>query len=124
VFFACGLHRPSRRRRRRRSSSPPHDRRAGGGLVETVPVALDDNVSVPATAGAVLWLGSLVTPGAWTAHADAVAANLAAAVAVNTVAATGGWLLRTVRLSGMLVGWAIGVVVYASLGLQGWSLLF
>ena len=94
------------------------------GLVETVPVALDDNVSVPATAGAVLWLGSLVTPGAWTAHADAVAANLAAAVAVNTVAATGGWLLRTVRLSGMLVGWAIGVVVYASLGLQGWSLLF
>jgi dolichol kinase len=36
------------------------------GLVETVAIALDDNISVPATAGAVLWLCSLVTADAWT----------------------------------------------------------
>jgi len=48
---------------------------------------------------------------------SAVAANLPAALVVNAVAATGGWLLRTVRLSGMLTGWAIGVAVYAGLGL-------
>jgi uncharacterized protein (TIGR00297 family) len=94
------------------------------GLVETVPIALDDNVSVPATAGAVLWLCSLVTAGAWAGSADAVAANLLPALVVNTVAATGGWLLRTVRLSGMLAGWAIGVAVFASLGAPGWGLLF
>ena len=94
------------------------------GLVETVPVALDDNLSVPATAGAVLWLCSLVTPGAWAGSVDAVTANLAAALLVNTVAATCGWLLRTVRVSGMLAGWAIGVMVYAGLGLPGWALLF
>jgi uncharacterized protein (TIGR00297 family) len=94
------------------------------GLVETVPVALDDNISVPATAGAVLWLCSLATAGAWAGNLDAVTANLAPALVVNAVAAASGWLLRTVRLSGMLVGWAIGVVVYASLGLQGWTLLF
>jgi uncharacterized protein (TIGR00297 family) len=93
-------------------------------LVETVPVALDDNLSVPATAGAVLWLCSLASAAAWTAHLDAVRANLLAAVVVNTVAATGGWLLRTVRLSGMLVGWAIGVTVFACLGAPGWTLLF
>ena len=94
------------------------------GLVETVPVTLDDNISVPATAGATLWLCSLVSEGAWQGHADAVAANLAAALAVNTAAAAGGCLLRTVRLSGMLTGWVIGVVVYAALGLAGWTLLF
>ena len=94
------------------------------GLVETLPIALDDNVSVPATAGAVLWLCSLVTAGAWAAHLDAVRANLLPALIVNTAAATGGWLLGTVRLSGMLVGWAIGVAVFASLGLPGWGLLF
>jgi len=94
------------------------------GLVETVAIALDDNISVPATAGAVLWLCSLVTADAWASHLDAVAANLLPALVVNTVAATGGWLLRTVRLSGMLVGWAIGVAVFASLGAQGWALLF
>ena len=94
------------------------------GLVETVPVALDDNISVPASAGVVLWLCSLVTAAAWTSNRDAVVANLAPALVVNTVAATGGWLLRTVRVSGMLAGWAIGVAVFASLGIEGWSLLF
>jgi dolichol kinase len=94
------------------------------GLVETVPIGLDDNISVPAAAGAVLWLCSLATLGAWAGHAGAVAANVVPALIVNTVAATGGWLLRTVRLSGMMVGWAIGVVVFASLGAAGWALLF
>ena len=94
------------------------------GLVETVPVALDDNISVPATAGAAMWLCSLVSEAAWQGHVDAVVANLAAALAVNTAAAIGGYLLRTVRLSGMLTGWVIGVVVYAAVGLAGWTLLF
>ena len=94
------------------------------GLVETVPIALDDNISVPASAAAVLWLGSLVTAAAWMSNRDAVAANLLPALIVNTAAATGGWLLRTVRVSGMIAGWAIGVAVFACLGLQGWMLLF
>jgi uncharacterized protein (TIGR00297 family) len=94
------------------------------GLVETVPVALDDNISVPAAAGATMWLCSLVSAAAWQEHAGAVLANLAAALAVNTAAAAGGYLLRTVRLSGMLAGWVIGVVVYAAVGLAGWTLLF
>ncbi len=86
------------------------------GLVETVPIALDDNISVPASAGAVLWLCSLATAAAWTSNRDAVAASLAPALVVNTVAAAGGWLLRTVRVSGMIGGWAIGVAVFACLG--------
>jgi uncharacterized protein (TIGR00297 family) len=40
------------------------------------------------------------------------------------VAALGGFALRTVRLSGMLTGWAIGVAVYAGLGGRGWVMLF
>jgi uncharacterized protein (TIGR00297 family) len=94
------------------------------GLVETIPIALDDNISVPATSGAVLWLCSLVTAGAWAGNVEAVAANVVPALVVNTAAATAGWLLRTVRVSGMLAGWAIGVVVFASLGVRGWGLLF
>jgi uncharacterized protein (TIGR00297 family) len=94
------------------------------GLVETVPVALDDNISVPASAGAVLWLSSLVTASAWLSNRDAVVANLLPALIVNTLAAAGGWLLGTVRVSGMVGGWAIGVAVFASLGIQGWALLF
>ena len=42
-------------------------------LVETIPVRLDDNLSVPAAAAAVLWTFSLVTRDAWAASADGVA---------------------------------------------------
>ena len=94
------------------------------GLVETVPIALDDNISVPASAGAVLWLCSLATAGAWMSNRDALVANLAPALVVNAVAAAGGWMLGTVRVSGMIGGWAIGVAVFACLGAAGWALLF
>jgi len=94
------------------------------GFAETVPISLDDNISVPAVAGAALWLSSLVTGAAWSSNRETVLANLLPALIVNTIAAVGGWRLGTVRLSGMLAGWAIGVAVFASLGIQGWSLLF
>jgi uncharacterized protein (TIGR00297 family) len=94
------------------------------GLAETISISLDDNITVPAAAGASLWLCSLVSGAACVASRDAVAANLLPALAVNTVAALAGWRLGTVRVSGMLTGWAIGVAVYASLGLPGWILLF
>jgi uncharacterized protein (TIGR00297 family) len=94
------------------------------GLAETVPIALDDNITVPFTAGAVLWLCGLMNASAWAANRDMVVAGLVYAMAINTVAALGGWALRTVRLSGMLTGWAIGVAVYAGLGWRGWTLLF
>jgi uncharacterized protein (TIGR00297 family) len=94
------------------------------GLAETIPIQLDDNVTVPAVAGAVLWLCGLVTGAACLAHRDAVLANLVPALVVNSVAALAGWRLGTVRFSGMLAGWAIGVAVYAGLGLPGWVLLF
>jgi len=94
------------------------------GFAETVPIALDDNFSVPAVAGASLWLSSLMTAAAWLSSREVVAANMLPALIVNTVAAVGGWRLGTVRLSGMVAGWAIGVAVFASLGLRGWVLLF
>jgi uncharacterized protein (TIGR00297 family) len=94
------------------------------GLAETVPIHLDDNVTVPAVAGSVLWVCSLMTGEAWLASWTVVEANLLPAVLVNAVAAAAGWRLGTVRVSGMLGGWAIGVAVYASLGLPGWALLF
>lgn len=94
------------------------------GLAETVPIALDDNITVPAVSGAVLWLCSLITAGAWAANREMAIASLLPALAINTVAALCGWAARTVRCSGMLTGWAIGVAVYAGLGWRGWALLF
>ena len=97
---------------------------AAAGLAETLPIQLDDNITVPAVAGGALWLGSLVSGEAWLANGSAVAARLAPAAAVNTVAAAAGWIAGTVRASGTFAGWLIGVAVYAGLGPGGWLLLF
>lgn len=93
-------------------------------LVETVPIRLDDNVTVPAVAGAVLWGLSQVDPGSWHAAAPLLRDRLLPALVVNTVAAIGGWRAGTVRPSGMLAGWLIGVIVFVCAGWQGWALLF
>lgn len=94
------------------------------GLAESLPVQLDDNLSVPAVAGASLWLASLVTMDAGRASLPALAASAPAALVVNTVVALGGWRIGTVRASGTITGWAIGVAVYACTGWPGWVLLF
>jgi uncharacterized protein (TIGR00297 family) len=93
-------------------------------LAETLPIELDDNITVPAVAGASLWGLSLIDPIAGAAFTPAVIARVPLALGISAVAALAGWRVGTVRLSGMVTGWAIGVVVWACAGWQGWLLLF
>jgi uncharacterized protein (TIGR00297 family) len=92
-------------------------------FVETIPVRLDDNVSVPATAGAVLWLASLVTLAALDTSARAVVAALPWAIGANLIVAWAGYRARIVSMSGAIVGAAIGVAIYAGGGRNAWLLL-
>ena len=92
-------------------------------LVETIPVRLDDNISVPATAALVLWIASLMTAAAAAGARDAVAAALPWAIGVNLVT---GWLAyraRTVSQSGAISGALVGTIIYAGGGAGAWGLL-
>jgi len=93
-------------------------------LVETLPVRLDDNISVPFTAAAVLWYASLMTADAVAASRAAVMAQLPWAIAVNAVVAWLGYRARTVSRSGTISGALIGIVIYAAGGWRAWVLLF
>ena len=93
-------------------------------FVETIPVRLDDNVSVPAAAGAVLWVASLMTPAAVAAAADAVVLALPWAIGVNAVTATLGYLAKSVSLSGAIGGAVVGAIIYLGGGAGAWGLLF
>lgn len=93
-------------------------------LVESIPVRLDDNISVPATAGAVLWLAGLVTPTAIAASRHNVWSALPWAMAINTGVAWLGYRARTVSMSGAIGGAIIGAVIYAAGGPGAWVLLF
>ena len=91
--------------------------------VETVPIRLDDNVSVPASAAAVLWTLSLVTENQVARAWPVMLAHLPAALVLNALAAWAGYRARSVSLSGAIGGAVIGTVIYAATGWRGWTML-
>ncbi|HZT75076.1 MAG TPA: DUF92 domain-containing protein [Vicinamibacterales bacterium] len=93
-------------------------------LVESIPVRLDDNISVPVAAAVVLWAASHLDATAWSASRAAVIASLPLAIAFNVVVAYLGFRAKTVSISGMIGGAVVGIVIYACGGAGAWALLF
>jgi uncharacterized protein (TIGR00297 family) len=93
-------------------------------FVETIPIRLDDNLSVPAAAAATLWLASRMTPAAFAASRETILAALPWAAGVNIAVSWLGHRLRTVSLSGAVVGAIVGCVIYAGAGGGAWLMLF
>jgi uncharacterized protein (TIGR00297 family) len=92
-------------------------------LVETIPIRLDDNISVPMTAGAVLWLASLVTSAAVAESRGGLLAMLPWALGVNAVTAWAGYRAKTVSRSGAIGGAFVGSIIYLGAGDRAWALL-
>ena len=93
-------------------------------FVETIPARLDDNISVPAAAGAVLWVASLASSQAIDASRGAVVAHLPWALGVNAVIAWLGYRAGTVSLSGTIGGAIVGTIIFAAGGWRAWTMLF
>ena len=93
-------------------------------LVETLPVRLDDNISVPFAAGAVLWFASLMSADAMRASSVSILAALPWAIGVNVAFAWLGHRARTVSVSGAIGGAIIGAIIYTTGGFAAWLFLF
>ncbi len=93
-------------------------------FVETIPIRLDDNLSVPATAGFVLWLGSLMSAETLHNSSGALAGALPWALGVNGVMSYLGYRAKTVSRSGAVGGALVGIIIYAAAGASAWLLLF
>lgn len=91
---------------------------------ETVPIRLDDNITVAATAAATMWWLSLVSEDAAARAAGGALGLLPVALALNIAIAGAGYAARTVSGSGAVVGALLGVAVTLSAGWRGWLLLF
>jgi uncharacterized protein (TIGR00297 family) len=91
--------------------------------VETIPIRLDDNLSVPGTAGAVLWFTSFVSEDLVSATMASSLPALPIALAANGAVATAGYAAATVTLPGALCGALIGTVIVVTIGWGGWGLL-
>lgn len=91
--------------------------------VETVPIRLDDNVSIPVASAAVLWALSMISEDLARSAATAIPATLAIAVSANAAVAALGHLARTVSTSGAVAGAIIGTGIFLSAGRGGWTML-
>lgn len=91
--------------------------------VETVPISLDDNVTIAATAAAVMWTVSIVSEDLAIRAAIDPAVALPIALGLNIAIAIAGYLARTVSRSGAVAGAVIGTVILATTGWNGWALL-
>lgn len=91
--------------------------------LESYPLGLDDNLSVPPLAGLLLFC-LLLGAGRWQPWLAATGpAHLATACAVNAAFAALAWRIRGLDLPGALAGWVVGALVWAGLGWRGWLLL-
>jgi uncharacterized protein (TIGR00297 family) len=91
--------------------------------VETVPIKLDDNLSVPWTAALVLWAMSLINQELAAAALANAPRVLPMALLANAATAGAAYAARTVSLSGALCGAVIGTTIFQATGWQGWLLL-
>lgn len=91
--------------------------------VETIPVALDDNISVAAAAAGTMWVISLVSNDLIEATLQSGRSIALLALGANVLVAVLGYAGRTVTLSGMIAGAVLGVAIFVFAGASGWGLL-
>lgn len=96
---------------------------AAAAAVETLPVALDDNVSVSAAAAGSMWVLSLVSNDLVAGAMDTRLAMVPLAASLNLLVAFAGYRARTVTLSGTIVGAILGTSIFLFAGPSGWALL-
>jgi uncharacterized protein (TIGR00297 family) len=86
-------------------------------LVETLPAGIDDNVTVPAAAGAVLWVSAQIDRGIdeWM--------DIVGGIVVSAPIALLAWRMRTVSVAGAIAGFVCAVVIYVGEYLAGIAVL-
>jgi len=94
-----------------------------GALVESLPIRLDDNVSVPLVAGGFMFCAYLTSGAALASNLPYLGRRLLVAVAVNLVFAIVARGLRVVSASGVAAGLVLGVVVYLGYGWKSFLIM-
>ncbi len=92
-------------------------------LVETAPVRLDDNLSVPFAAGVTLWTLTQASSDAWIANVPVLVERIGPALLVNGAMAAAAWATGGITVAGAVIGGVLGCTIYMGAGLTGWLML-
>ncbi|MEL7061622.1 MAG: DUF92 domain-containing protein, partial [Acidobacteriota bacterium] len=96
---------------------------AFAALIESQPIQLDDNVSVPLLAALMLH-GLLMSAETWpAADAESWLRGIGLGALINLLLAVPAYLAKSVDLSGAIGGGLLGTLIWASLGPAGFAFL-
>ncbi len=92
-------------------------------IVETLPLGLDDNLSVPLVTAGTLQALLLVDPISWEAAHPQVYGRFWVAIAVNLVFGVLAYAARAVTIPGLIAGAVPGTIIYAGGGLPAFLVM-
>jgi uncharacterized protein (TIGR00297 family) len=95
-----------------------------GALVESTPIRLDDNATVPLVAGAFMFCVYFVERSALDSNLPYLGRRVLLAVAINLTLAALALGLKMVTRSGAICGFLLGVAVYLGYGYKSFLLMF
>ena len=94
-----------------------------GAVVESLPIRLDDNATVPLVSGAFLFCVAMYARSALDSNLPYLGVRIGLALALNAVLALLALSLRLVTRSGAAIGFLLGVAVYMGFGYKSFLLL-
>jgi uncharacterized protein (TIGR00297 family) len=92
-------------------------------VIETVPIGIDDNFTVPISSGLFLWALYQIEPQLLFAKQDVILHNLIWGALINFAFGGTAFVLRVVRLSGFIGGFVVGTLIYTFGGYELYLIL-
>lgn len=94
-----------------------------GAVVETLPMALDDNISVPLICGGFMYCALLIEWSAFESNLPYLGVRVLLAVGISAVFALAALALRVVNRSGAAMGFLMGAAIYMGYGYKTFLVL-
>lgn len=94
-----------------------------GAVVETLPIGLDDNISVPLVCGGFMYCTLLMQWSALESNMPYLGVRVLLAIGINSVFALAALAIRAVDRSGAAMGFLLGVVIYLGYGYKSFLVL-
>jgi uncharacterized protein (TIGR00297 family) len=95
-----------------------------GAVIESLPIALDDNITVPLVVGAFMFCAYLVERSALDSNLPYLGRRIVLAVGVNLAFALLARALGAASRSGAICGFLLGTAIYLGYGYKSFTLLF
>jgi len=95
-----------------------------GAVLESLPIPLDDNITVPLVVGAFMFCAYLVERSALDSNMPYLGHRIVLAIAVNLAFALLVWALGAASRSGAVCGFLLGTAIYLGYGYKSFLLLF